>query len=153
MPTFESFRLPDAGEGLTEAEIVEWHVAVGDTVAVNQPIVDIETAKSLVELPSPYAGVVAQILVEVGTTVDVGVPIIVIDTDPGGAVASAPVAGQESALVADEAGATGGQAGRQAPAKEAVLVGYGVGICPRCQHHDDGPAGARRGAHHLPRRL
>lgn len=117
MPTFESFRLPDAGEGLTEAEIVEWHVAVGDTVAVNQPIVDIETAKSLVELPSPYAGVVAQILVEVGTTVDVGVPIIVIDTDPGGAVAPAPVAGQESAVVADG----------EAPAKEAVLVGYGVG--------------------------
>ena len=127
MPTFESFRLPDAGEGLTEAEIVEWHVAVGDTVAVNQPIVDIETAKSLVELPSPYAGVVAQILVEVGTTVDVGVPIIVIDTDPGGAVAPAPVAGQESALVADEAGATGGRADGEVPVKEAVLVGYGVG--------------------------
>jgi 2-oxoisovalerate dehydrogenase E2 component (dihydrolipoyl transacylase) len=125
VPTFESFRLPDAGEGLTEAEIVEWHVAVGDTVAVNQPIVDIETAKSLVELPSPYAGVVAQILVEVGTTVDVGVPIIVIDTDPGGA--PAPVAGQASALVADEAGATGGPADGEAPAKEAVLVGYGVG--------------------------
>ncbi|NMM18176.1 MAG: 2-oxo acid dehydrogenase subunit E2, partial [Cellulomonas sp.] len=127
MPTFESFRLPDAGEGLTEAEIVEWHVAVGDTVAVNQPIVDIETAKSLVELPSPYAGVVAQILVEVGTTVDVGVPIIVIDTDPGGPAAPAPDAGQASAPVADDACATGGPVAGAAPAKEAVLVGYGVG--------------------------
>ncbi len=53
MPTFEQFRLPDAGEGLTEAEIVTWHVAVGDEVTVNQTIVEIETAKSLVELPSP----------------------------------------------------------------------------------------------------
>ncbi|CAN5269604.1 dihydrolipoamide acetyltransferase family protein [soil metagenome] len=126
MPTFESFRLPDAGEGLTEAEIVEWHVAVGDTVAINQPIVDIETAKSLVELPSPFAGVVMQILVEVGTTVDVGVPIIVIDTDPGGVAAPAPDAGQTSAAVAAEAVAGGGPAA-EAPAKEAVLVGYGVG--------------------------
>ncbi|HEY5555305.1 MAG TPA: dihydrolipoamide acetyltransferase family protein [Cellulomonas sp.] len=127
MPTFESFRLPDAGEGLTEAEIVEWHVAVGDTVAVNQPIVDIETAKSLVELPSPYAGVVAQILVEVGTTVDVGVPIIVIDVDPGGAAAPASDAGPASTPVADGAGSTGGPTAGEAPAKEAVLVGYGVG--------------------------
>ena len=115
MPTFESFRLPDAGEGLTEAEIVEWHVAVGDTVAINQPIVDIETAKSLVELPSPYSGVVAQILVEVGTTVEVGVPIIVIDVDPGGTAAPATDAGQADVPAGD------------APAKEAVLVGYGVG--------------------------
>ena len=52
MPTFQQFPLPDAGEGLTEAEIVAWHVAVGDTVAVNQTIVEIETAKSLVDLPS-----------------------------------------------------------------------------------------------------
>ena len=126
MPTFESFRLPDAGEGLTEAEIVEWHVAVGDTVTVNQPIVDIETAKSLVELPSPYAGVVTQILVEVGTTVDVGVPIIVIDTDPGGVATPAPDAVQASAAVAAAAVAGGGP-GAEAPAKEAVLVGYGVG--------------------------
>jgi 2-oxoisovalerate dehydrogenase E2 component (dihydrolipoyl transacylase) len=123
VPTFESFRLPDAGEGLTEAEIVEWHVAVGDTIAVNQPIVDIETAKSLVELPSPYAGVVSQILVEVGTTVDVGVPIIVIDVDPGGTAAPATDAGQAGAPVGDGAGDTADGA----PAKEAVLVGYGVG--------------------------
>lgn len=90
MPTFQQFPLPDAGEGLTEAEIVAWHVAVGDTVAVNQTIVEIETAKSLVDLPSPWAGVVTKILVEPGQTVDVGTPIIEVDTDPSGAPAPEP---------------------------------------------------------------
>jgi len=85
VPTFQQFPLPDAGEGLTEAEIVAWHVAVGDRVEVNQTIVEIETAKSLVDLPSPWAGVVSQLLVATGTTVDVGTPIIEIDTDPDGA--------------------------------------------------------------------
>ncbi|WP_328528538.1 2-oxo acid dehydrogenase subunit E2 [Nocardioides sp. NBC_00368] len=70
------FKLPDVGEGLTEAEIVEWHVAVGDVIKVNDPVCDIETAKSVVELPSPYAGVVQALLVEVGTEVQVGTPII-----------------------------------------------------------------------------
>src|ERR1700712_2598431 len=70
------FLLPDVGEGLTEAEIVSWRVAPGDTVVVNQVLVEIETAKSLVELPSPFAGVVEQLLVEEGQTVDVGTPII-----------------------------------------------------------------------------
>ena len=64
------FTLPDVGEGLTEAEIVEWKVAPGDTISINQVLVEIETAKSLVELPSPYVGVVGEILVEPGTTVD-----------------------------------------------------------------------------------
>ncbi|GIG21928.1 hypothetical protein Cch01nite_26520 [Cellulomonas chitinilytica] len=85
MPTYQQFPLPDAGEGLTEAEIVAWHVAVGDTVEVNQTIVEIETAKSLVDLPCPWSGVVSAILVEPGQTVDVGTPIIEIDTDPSGA--------------------------------------------------------------------
>lgn len=84
MPQYEQFRLPDAGEGLTEADIVEWRVAVGDRVVVNQPIVEIETAKSLVELPSPFDGVVSEILVAVGETVDVGTPIITVDVDPDG---------------------------------------------------------------------
>ena len=88
MPQYEQFRLPDAGEGLTEADIVEWRVAVGDRVAVNQPIVEIETAKSLVELPSPFEGVVTEILVAVGETVDVGTPIITVDVDPDGAPAA-----------------------------------------------------------------
>src|SRR6478735_7916169 len=60
------FKLPDVGEGLTEAEIVKWHVAVGDVVTINQVIVDIETAKSIVELPSPYAGTVTALLVPEG---------------------------------------------------------------------------------------
>ncbi|MGN6238312.1 MAG: biotin/lipoyl-containing protein, partial [Cellulosimicrobium cellulans] len=97
MPTFEKFNLPDAGEGLTEAEIVQWHVAVGDAVTVNQTIVEIETAKSLVDLPSPWTGVVSAILVEPGQTVDVGTPIIEIDTDPTGE-APAPAAGHGGAI-------------------------------------------------------
>jgi pyruvate dehydrogenase E2 component (dihydrolipoamide acetyltransferase) len=74
----QEFRLPDVGEGLTEAEIVAWHVAPGDTVKVNDPIVDIETAKSVVELPCPFAGVVERLLVEAGQTVPVGTPIITV---------------------------------------------------------------------------
>jgi pyruvate dehydrogenase E2 component (dihydrolipoamide acetyltransferase) len=70
------FTLPDPGEGLLEADIVRWLVAVGDTVAVNDILVEIETAKSLVELPSPFAGVVAELLVAEGATVEVGAPII-----------------------------------------------------------------------------
>ena len=79
------FRLPDVGEGLTEADIVTWRVKPGDTVTVNQIIVDIETAKAVVELPSPYAGVVAALLVTEGETVDVGTPIIAVEV-PGAAV-------------------------------------------------------------------
>ncbi len=78
----QEFRLPDVGEGLTEADIVSWHVKPGDTVTINQVIVDIETAKAVVELPSPYAGTVTALLVEEGQTVDVGTPIIAVDV-PG----------------------------------------------------------------------
>lgn len=124
MPTHQTFHLPDAGEGLTEAEIVEWHVAVGDTVELNQTIVEIETAKSLVELPSPYAGVVVEILVQPGTTVDVGAPIIVVDVDPSGPAAPADDPADAAGAPTAEPGAAGGEA---APAaKQAVLVGYGV---------------------------
>ena len=72
------YQLPDVGEGLTEAEIVTWKVKVGDTVAINDVVVEIETAKSLVELPSPYAGTVSGLLVPEGETVAVGTPIIAI---------------------------------------------------------------------------
>ncbi|HET8878837.1 MAG TPA: dihydrolipoamide acetyltransferase family protein [Arthrobacter sp.] len=74
--TVNKFNLPDVGEGLTEAEIVSWKVKAGDTVAVNDVLCEIETAKSIVELPSPYAGTVAELLVAEGVTVDVGTPII-----------------------------------------------------------------------------
>ena len=74
----QEYKLPDVGEGLTEAEIVSWKVAVGDTIGVNDVVVEIETAKSLVELPSPYAGKVTALLVPEGETVPVGTPIIAI---------------------------------------------------------------------------
>ena len=74
------FRLPDLGEGLTEAEVVAWRVAPGDTVAVNDVLVEVETAKAAVELPSPFAGTVAALLVEPGRTVPVGTPIVAIET-------------------------------------------------------------------------
>jgi pyruvate dehydrogenase E2 component (dihydrolipoamide acetyltransferase) len=80
------YLLPDVGEGLTEAEIVTWKVKVGDVIAVNEVVVEIETAKSLVELPSPYAGTVTALLVPEGETVPVGTPIIAI-----GEPASTPV--------------------------------------------------------------
>ncbi len=77
------FALPDPGEGLLEADIVEWHVAVGDEVRVNDTLVEIETAKSLVELPSPVSGTVLRLLAEPGVTVAVGSPIIEIDDGSG----------------------------------------------------------------------
>ncbi|MGO1193450.1 MAG: biotin/lipoyl-containing protein, partial [Nesterenkonia sp.] len=92
------FTLPDVGEGLTEADIVSWRVAVGDTVAVNDIICEIETAKSLVELPVPYAGTVDELVAAEGETVEVGQPLIRI----GGAEtpdddAAAPAADEASA--------------------------------------------------------
>ena len=74
-----TFRLPDPGEGLVEADIVTWRVAVGDQVKINDILVEVETSKSLVELPTPYAGTVTELLVNEGDTVDVGSPIISID--------------------------------------------------------------------------
>ena len=85
------FKLPDVGEGLTEAEIVAWKVKVGDVIAINDIIVEIETAKSLVELPSPYAGTVLALMVPEGETVAVGTPIISVG-DPNEAPAPAPAA-------------------------------------------------------------
>ena len=70
------FTLPDVGEGLTEAEIVRWHVKAGDVVAVNDTLVEVETAKSLVELPSPYAGVIGELHAAEGETVAVGAVIV-----------------------------------------------------------------------------
>ncbi|QCX26271.1 dihydrolipoamide acetyltransferase family protein [Nocardioides jishulii] len=94
------FLLPDVGEGLTEAEIVEWKVAVGDVVEINQLIVDIETAKSIVELPSPFEGTVLALLVQVGDTVPVGEPIISIG-DPA-ALAEAPAGAPVESPLAKE---------------------------------------------------
>lgn len=109
--TEQTFVLPDVGEGLTEAEIVQWRVAPGDTVAVNDVIVEIETAKSLVELPSPYSGTVGELLASEGSTVEVGAPIITI----GAADAAAPAPAEP--VTVPEPSDPGG----------AVLVGYGTG--------------------------
>jgi pyruvate dehydrogenase E2 component (dihydrolipoamide acetyltransferase) len=106
----KEFNLPDLGEGLTEGEILKWLVSVGDTVALNQPIVEVETAKAAVEIPAKWAGQITQIFRSEGDVVEVGSPIIAIDTDPGaGPLPSTP----------DESSATKG--GERTP----VLVGYG----------------------------
>ena len=84
------FKLPDLGEGLTEAELVNWLVAVGDEIVVDQPIAEVETAKSMVEVPSPYAGTVAELHGEAGQTLDVGKPLISIAR--AGSSAASPAA-------------------------------------------------------------
>jgi len=116
------FLLPDVGEGLTEAEIVSWKVAPGEQVAVNQVIVEIETAKSLVELPSPFEGTVGELLVTEGQTVEVGTPIFTVTA--GGQATEAPQAEPEPAEeVAADAAATVSH--EEEPKAGAVLVGYG----------------------------
>jgi pyruvate dehydrogenase E2 component (dihydrolipoamide acetyltransferase) len=122
------YNLPDVGEGLTEAEIVSWKVAVGDTVTVNQIVVEIETAKSLVELPVPFAGVVTELLAKEGETVEVGKPIISVTVDDNAAGAAVTT----SMPVIAEAAASAHQAVADAAAtvaaeeKSPTLVGYGV---------------------------
>jgi pyruvate dehydrogenase E2 component (dihydrolipoamide acetyltransferase) len=164
VPTFKQFRLPDVGEGLTEGEILKWYVQPGDTVTVNQTIVEIETAKAAVELPSPYAGTVAELLVPEGSVVDVGTPIISVDVDPGGA--SAEVQAQPTTEApatadalrddltpaiprpADEQAVEPGLIGGPAPGgRTSVLVGYGPRSVvakrrPRKGSAGTGPSGA-----------
>src|SRR4051794_13602831 len=117
MSMLRQFKLPDVGEGLTEGEILQWLVSVGDTVTVNQPLCEVETAKAAVELPSPYAGTVTELLFEAGTMVDVGAPIITIDT--GGKAAAEPA---NDASDEPAAGLIGGPA---PGGRTSVLVGYG----------------------------
>lgn len=120
----KEFRLPDVGEGLTEADIVSWHVKPGDTVTINQIIVDIETAKAVVELPSPFAGTVTALLVEAGQTVDVGTPIIAIDV-PSAAGAEPEPAAPEEPPTAEKPAAKTPEA-KSPDTRQPVLVGYGV---------------------------
>src|SRR5580704_4513880 len=143
MAELRQFKLPDVGEGLTEADIVRWHVQPGDTVKVNQIIVEIETAKAVVELPSPYAGVVATLMADEGTTVDVGTPIIAVDVGGAGPAGPAPAAGRApapdavpaerpplqtptSAALVPPPPADAADAAPPAGERHAVLVGYGV---------------------------
>ena len=124
------FKLPDVGEGLTEAEIVTWRVQIGDEIKVNDVVVDIETAKSIVELPSPYAGTVTALLVPEGTTVPVGTPIIAIGEAAATSVQTAgEVAASSDKPVEEE--------------RQAVLVGYGPrssGVPQRRRPRNGGPA-------------
>ena len=113
-----TFPLPDVGEGLTEAEIVSWRVKPGDEVTVNQVVCEIETAKSLVELPSPFQGVVKELLVNEGDTVLVGTPIISVEGEGGD---SEPDAGVTDAVGDVESSVT------QEAAEPKNLVGYGTG--------------------------
>ncbi len=152
------FRLPDVGEGLTEADIVSWRVKPGDSVQINQIIVDIETAKAVVELPCPFEGVVASLLVAEGETVDVGTPIIAVDV-AGAAGAAAPAV--DPAAIAAEGPRPAADdlvpplppesADPPAPAaateeRQAVLVGYGVKTSATARRARKTPAGQGRSA-------
>ena len=146
------FNLPDPGEGLVEAEIVTWKVKVGDLVKVNDIFVEIETAKSLVELPVPYAGTVTALLVSEGDTVEVGTPIISIDDGLGGddAPVTAPptttVAGISNAATSTattsddeiEVAKTGAATGERV----ANLVGYGPRVTSGKRRPRKGPSPA-----------
>jgi len=147
----KQFKLPDVGEGLTEGEILKWYVQPGDTVTVNQTVVEIETAKAAVELPCPWAGVVAELYVAEGQTVDVGTPIIGIDVSPGGSPGAGPSTAPAADLVPEIGTATAdepvepGLIGGPAPGgRTSVLVGYGPRSVtakrrPRKQQTPDAP--------------
>src|SRR4029453_18600489 len=109
----KEFRLPDLGEGLTESEILSWKVAVGDTVTLNQVIAEVETAKAVVELPSPFAGVVAALHEQPGSVVEVGKPIVSFEVDDAGASngGTGPAAGHQAAGEPESTGETASNGG------------------------------------------
>lgn len=135
------FRMPDAGEGLTEAEVLAWRVTVGDDVRVNQILLEVETAKAAVELPSPYAGTVVELLAEPGQTVPVGQPIIRIDdglgvaeapppagtgTSAGGAAPPGDASPADTPAPSEQPGDERDEGDEGGSGRQAVLVGYGV---------------------------
>ncbi|WP_422756866.1 dihydrolipoamide acetyltransferase family protein [Micromonospora sp. WMMD708] len=145
MSRIKEFNLPDLGEGLTEGEILAWLVKVGDVIELNQPIVEVETAKAAVEIPAKWAGEVRSIFHPEGSTVEVGTPIIAIDTDPGAgpveestttaAGSDLPTPSAASLAAVQVAPAEGmvepGLIGGVAPGgRTAVLVGYGPRTTP-----------------------
>jgi len=111
------FKMPDVGEGLTEAEILKWYVQPGDTVTDGQVVCEVETAKAAVELPIPYDGVVRELRFPEGTTVDVGTSIIAVDVTGGAAPVEAPAPEEAPVEAKEEA---------KPAARTPVLVGYGV---------------------------
>ncbi|MDN0200408.1 dihydrolipoamide acetyltransferase family protein [Streptomyces sp. S.PNR 29] len=123
------FKLPDLGEGLTEAEIVRWLVQVGDVVAVDQPVVEVETAKAMVEVPCPYSGVVTARFGEEGTELPVGAPLLTVavgEPDPGSGTADSGTGRTEGTATA---GARDAGAARTEGSGN-VLVGYGTSQAP-----------------------
>ncbi|RZU30086.1 pyruvate dehydrogenase E2 component (dihydrolipoamide acetyltransferase) [Streptomyces sp. BK022] len=124
------FKMPDVGEGLTEAEILKWYVQVGDTVTDGQVVCEVETAKAAVELPIPYDGVVRELRFAEGTTVDVGTAIIAVDVSGGAAPEPAPAAPAEPAPAPAEAEPQG---------RTPVLVGYGVAASSTKRRPRKGP--------------
>ncbi|MER5356735.1 dihydrolipoamide acetyltransferase family protein [Streptomyces sp. NPDC002785] len=125
MPQVFEFKLPDLGEGLTEAEIVRWLVEVGDVVAIDQPVVEVETAKAMVEVPCPYGGVVTARFGEEGTELPVGEPLLTVAVGSEGALGSVGSAG--SGAGSGGAGSGSGSGSGEAEASGNVLVGYGTG--------------------------
>jgi len=119
-PDVQVFLLPDLGEGLAKAEVVEWKVALGDTVVIDQVVVEVETAKAVVEVPSPYAGMVEALHGAAGATVIVGSPLITIAATAGAAVPSAPGAPPSHEQHREEEQAGSGN----------VLIGYGTSEAP-----------------------
>ncbi|WP_345802447.1 dihydrolipoamide acetyltransferase family protein [Microbacterium sp. AZCO] len=122
----QEFRLPDLGEGLPEAELVQWMVAEGDTVTLNQTIAEVETAKAVVELPSPYAGVISKLHAEAGDIVAVGSVLIAFDVE--GMDAASPAAPGAADVAAPAAAHVAAPAAAEAPEEKAQpnLVGYGA---------------------------
>lgn len=118
------FKLPDLGEGLTEAEIVRWLVAVGDVVAIDQPVVEVETAKAMVEVPCPYEGVVTARYGEEGTELPVGAPLLTVAVGAR-APAEAASAGSSAAPSAPDVSAPGseGQASSDGSTRDEAGTG------------------------------
>src|SRR6266404_3081799 len=124
-----TFRLPDLGEGLAEAEIIAWHVSVGDHVRVDQPMVSVETAKAVVEVPAPFSGIVTALRAAPGDIVPTGAPLV--EFDSGTVVGSMPAASEEEFV---EWGLVGGahrqksQRALAVPAARALARSLGVDL-------------------------
>lgn len=146
------YNMPDPGEGLTEADIVEWHVKVGDQVKVNDNLLDIETAKSLVELPSPFAGKVTKIYAEAGATVAVGAPIVFIDDgtgpapehDGGASAQGAEPGAQSSPAQASSAQSSSNQSGPAQSSAPAPAAQGPAKAAPAAARPDADEASAQR---------
>ncbi|GGU77490.1 dihydrolipoamide acetyltransferase component of pyruvate dehydrogenase complex [Streptomyces litmocidini] len=137
--TIREFKMPDVGEGLTEAEILKWYVQPGDTVTDGQVVIEVETAKAAVELPIPFDGTVHELLFPEGTTVDVGQVIISVNVG-GGAEPEAPAAPAVAAAPAQETVAEPEAA--EPEGRQPVLVGYGVAASSTKRRARRTPGGA-----------